>query len=57
MTMFLRTWFFEEDGCVLYWFDGTSGFKGISGLEVLLPEAGSKLMGLLPWLVGAGVTA
>ena len=46
---------FEEDGCVLYWFDGTSGFKGISGLEVLLPEAGSKLMGLLPWLVGAGV--
>ncbi|WP_140402884.1 BapA/Bap/LapF family prefix-like domain-containing protein, partial [Acinetobacter johnsonii] len=46
---------FEEDGCVLYWFDGTSGFNSIPGLEVLLPEAGSKLLGLLPWLVGAGV--
>ncbi|ODA13303.1 hypothetical protein BBP83_07660 [Acinetobacter celticus] len=46
---------FEEDGCVLYWFDGVSGFKGIPGLEVLLPEAGSKLGALLPWLVGAGV--
>ncbi|WP_202742933.1 BapA/Bap/LapF family prefix-like domain-containing protein, partial [Acinetobacter calcoaceticus] len=46
---------FEEDGCVLYWFDGLSDFKGIPGLEVLLPEAGSKLAGLLPWLVGAGV--
>ncbi|WP_158654351.1 BapA/Bap/LapF family prefix-like domain-containing protein [Acinetobacter sp. ACNIH2] len=46
---------FEEDGCVLYWFDGASGFNHIPGLEVLLPEAGSKLIGLLPWLVGAGV--
>ena len=46
---------FEEDGCVLYWFDGVSGFKDILGLEVLLPEAGSKLGALLPWLVGAGV--
>ena len=47
---------FEEDGCVLYWFDGLSGFKEISGLEALLPAVeGSKLVGLLPWLVGAGV--
>ncbi|MCJ8160297.1 BapA/Bap/LapF family prefix-like domain-containing protein, partial [Acinetobacter zhairhuonensis] len=46
---------FEEDDCVLYWFDGVSGFNGISGLEVLLPEAGSKLATILPWLVGAGV--
>ncbi|MFW1801021.1 BapA prefix-like domain-containing protein [Acinetobacter nematophilus] len=45
---------FEEDGCVLYWFDEVSGFKTISGLEVLLPEASSQLMGLLPWLIGAG---
>ena len=45
---------FEEEGCVLYWFDRVSGFNGISGLEVLLPEAGSQLTGLLPWLVGAG---
>nr|WP_323052924.1 BapA prefix-like domain-containing protein [Acinetobacter sp. ANC 5045] len=47
---------FEEDGCVLYWFDGVSGFKGIPGLEALLPAVeGSKLVGLLPWLVGAAV--
>ncbi|WP_228151504.1 Ig-like domain-containing protein, partial [Acinetobacter indicus] len=47
---------FEEDGCVLYWFDGLSGFKEISGLEALLPAVeGSKLVGLLPWLVGAAV--
>ncbi|SSO60570.1 cell-surface adhesin [Acinetobacter baumannii] len=47
---------FEEDGCVLYWFDGVSGFKGISGLEALLPAAeSSQLVGLLPWLVGAAV--
>ncbi|MFI8126505.1 BapA prefix-like domain-containing protein, partial [Acinetobacter sp. ABJ-A23_2] len=43
---------FEEEGCVLYWFDGLSDFKGIPGLEVLLPEAGSKLVSLLPWLAG-----
>ena len=46
---------FEEDGCVLYWFDGVSGFQNIPGLEVLLPEAGSKLGALLPWLAGAAV--
>ncbi|EPL5877523.1 BapA/Bap/LapF family prefix-like domain-containing protein [Acinetobacter baumannii] len=46
---------FEEEGCVLYWFDGLSDFKGIPGLEVLLPEAGSKLVSLLPWLAGVGV--
>ena len=47
---------FEEDGCVLYWFDGVSGFKGIPGLEALLPAVeGSKLIGLLPWLVGGAV--
>ncbi|MFW2091591.1 BapA prefix-like domain-containing protein, partial [Acinetobacter geminorum] len=47
---------FEEDGCVLYWFDGVSGFKGIPGLEALLPAVeGSQLVGLLPWLVGAAV--
>ncbi|MEG2885121.1 MAG: BapA prefix-like domain-containing protein, partial [Acinetobacter sp.] len=47
---------FEEDGCVLYWFDGVSGFKGIPGLEALLPAVeSSKFVGLLPWLVGAGV--
>ncbi|MDO7352483.1 BapA prefix-like domain-containing protein [Acinetobacter baumannii] len=46
---------FEEDGCVLYWFDGISDFKGIPGLEVLLPEAGSQLVSLLPWLAGLGV--
>lgn len=47
---------FEEDGCVLYWFDGVSGFKEISGLEVLLPAVeSSKLIGLLPWLVGGAV--
>ncbi|WP_407545645.1 BapA/Bap/LapF family prefix-like domain-containing protein, partial [Acinetobacter baumannii] len=47
---------FEEDGCVLYWFDGVSGFKEITGLEALLPAVeGSKLVGLLPWLVGAGI--
>ncbi|MDO7410845.1 BapA prefix-like domain-containing protein, partial [Acinetobacter baumannii] len=46
---------FEEDGCVLYWFDGISNFKGIPGLEVLLPEAGSKVVSLLPWLAGVGV--
>ena len=45
---------FEEDGCVLYWFDGVSDFKGIPGLEVLLPEAGSQLVSLLPWLAGLG---
>ncbi|MEO4108164.1 BapA/Bap/LapF family prefix-like domain-containing protein, partial [Acinetobacter pittii] len=45
---------FEEDGCVLYWFDGVSDFKGIPGLEVLLPEAGSQLASLLPWLAGLG---
>lgn len=44
---------FEEDDCVLYWFDGVSGFKEIPGLEALLPIAteGGKL-GILPWLVG-----
>ena len=47
---------FEEDGCVLYWFDGVSGFKGIPGLEALLPAVeSSQLVGLLPWLVGAAV--
>ncbi len=47
---------FEEDGCVLYWFDGISGFEGIPGLEVLLPIAStSQLGGLLPWLAGAAV--
>ncbi|WP_336017532.1 BapA/Bap/LapF family prefix-like domain-containing protein, partial [Acinetobacter pittii] len=45
---------FEEDGCVLYWFDGVSDFKDIPGLEVLLPEAGSQLVSLLPWLAGLG---
>ena len=25
---------FAGDDCTLYWFDGTSGFHGISGLEV-----------------------
>ena len=45
---------FAGDDCTLYWFDGTSGFHGISGLEVLLPEAGSKLATILPWLVGVG---
>lgn len=42
---------FEEDDCVLYWFDGVSGFKDIPGLEVLLPTEGSKL-GILPWIIG-----
>ncbi|WP_171263524.1 BapA/Bap/LapF family prefix-like domain-containing protein, partial [Acinetobacter silvestris] len=46
---------FEENGCVLYWFDGISNYKGISGLEVLLPDAAGKLGALVPWLVGAGV--
>ena len=49
---------FEEDNCALYWFDGISGFKGISGLEALLPAVeGSKLIGLLPWIVGGGLVA
>ena len=42
---------FEDDDCVLYWFDGVSGFKDIPGLEVLLPTEGSKL-GILPWIIG-----
>ncbi|WP_445346082.1 BapA/Bap/LapF family prefix-like domain-containing protein [Acinetobacter bohemicus] len=42
---------FEEDDCVLYWFDSVSGFKDIPGLEVLLPTEGSKL-GILPWIIG-----
>uniref|UniRef100_UPI0030092DD2 BapA/Bap/LapF family prefix-like domain-containing protein n=1 Tax=Acinetobacter higginsii TaxID=70347 RepID=UPI0030092DD2 len=47
---------FEEDGCVLYWFDGVSGFKGIPGLETLLPAASAaQLGGILPWLAGAAV--
>ncbi|MEB3755218.1 BapA/Bap/LapF family prefix-like domain-containing protein, partial [Acinetobacter sp. MD2(2019)] len=46
---------FEENGCALFWFDGLSGFKDISGLEALLPEAGSHLAGLLPWIAGVGV--
>ena len=47
---------FEEDECVLYWFDGQSGFKDIPGLEVLLPSVeSSQLTGLLPWLVGGAV--
>ncbi|MGA4853716.1 BapA/Bap/LapF family prefix-like domain-containing protein, partial [Acinetobacter haemolyticus] len=47
---------FEEEGCVLYWFDGVSGFEGIPGLEVLLPTASAaQLGGLLPWLAGAAV--
>jgi hypothetical protein len=45
---------FEDDACVLYWFDGLSGFNEISGLEVLLPEP-SKFTELLPWLIGVGV--
>ena len=49
---------FEEDNCALYWFDGVSGFKGIPGLEALLPAVeGSKLIGLLPWIVGGGLVA
>lgn len=49
---------FEEDNCALYWFDGVSGFQGIPGLEALLPAVeGSKLIGLLPWIVGGGLVA
>ena len=49
---------FEEDNCALYWFDGVSSFKGIPGLEALLPAVeGSKLIGLLPWIVGGGLVA
>ncbi|WP_162689773.1 BapA/Bap/LapF family prefix-like domain-containing protein, partial [Acinetobacter sp. CFCC 11171] len=49
---------FEEDNCALYWFDGVSGFKDIPGLEALLPAVeGSKLIGLLPWIVGGGLVA
>ncbi|TNL41344.1 BapA prefix-like domain-containing protein, partial [Acinetobacter bereziniae] len=47
--------FEDEDGCILYWFDGVSGFKEITGLEALLPEASSHLTGMLPWLIGTGV--
>ncbi|WP_239991304.1 BapA/Bap/LapF family prefix-like domain-containing protein, partial [Ignatzschineria indica] len=47
---------FEEDDCFLFWFDGTSGFSEISGLEALLPAAGSSELGaLFPWLVGVGL--
>ena len=48
---------FEADnGCDLYWFDGVSGFKDISGLEALLPAASSVSVGgsLLPWIIGGG---
>ena len=44
---------FEEDGCILYWFDGVSGFKGIPGLEVLLPASAAG-GSLLPWIIGGG---
>ncbi|MBJ9986764.1 BapA prefix-like domain-containing protein, partial [Acinetobacter sp. S40] len=45
---------FEEDGCVLYWFDEVAGFKEIAGLEDLLPIASeSATGGILPWVAGA----
>lgn len=47
---------FEDDECAFLWFDwnnGAIGFKEISGLDVLLPQASSSLLGgWLPWVAG-----